>query len=235
MLTMTHDELEATPARPRPIRRLGVALLATALAGGALGLLRSAHVVAPATTVLPGAGVDPVAATSKAARVLPRLYSQDLALGIVVGYAFSDGRIDRSIYTYDMGGEGLADQFRAAILDAGGAVAPLGEYAASSSGLPDLGLVTHGALPAAVLAGSADLRRGVLTAMVQCEGDPGGLVWDSPSRVASESVVALLATFGITARLRGSAFFDVVVGPQDFAFFQALPVAVRDRVPGTSG
>ena len=153
----------------------------------------------------------------------------------MIGYAFSDGKIEHGVYTYDMGGEGLADQFRAAILDAGGSVAPLGEFAARSSGLPDLGLVTHGPLPPAVLQGSTDLRLGVLTAMVQCEGDASGLVWDSPIRSTAESVVGLLATFGITGELRGTTFFDVVVGPQDFAFFQALPVAVRDRVPGTMG
>ncbi len=49
----------------------------------------------------------------------------------------------------------------------------------------------------------------------------------------SSARVTLLATFGIAAKLRGTAFFDVVVEPADFAFFQALPVAVRDRVPGT--
>lgn len=233
MLTMTYDRSATMPARPRAIRRLGVAMLATALVAVGLGLLHVSHATAPPGAMHPVAGVDPVAATSKAGRVLPRLYSRDLALGIVIGYAFSDGRIDRGVYTYDVGGEGLADQFRAAILDAGGTVTPFGEFAASSNGLTDLGLVTHGALSAAVLGGSADLRRGVLTAMVQCEGDPAGLVWDSPSRAASESVVALLATFGIAAKLRGTAFFDVVVEPADFAFFQALPVAVRDRVPGT--
>ena len=165
----------------------------------------------------------------------PRLYSHDLALGIVIGYAYSDGSIEHGTYLYDKGGEGLADQFRAAILDAGGTVSPMGEFAAKSIGLPDLGLETHGPLTAAVLQGSADLRMGVLTGMVQCEGDPKGLVWDSPIRSTAESVVALLATFGITAKLRGSSFFDVVVGPEAFPFFQSLPVAVRDRVPGTVG
>jgi hypothetical protein len=177
--------------------------------------------------------VVPVAAHAPARRVVPRLYSADLALGIVAGYAMADGRIDGGVYTYEVGGEGLADQFRAAILDAGGTVVPRGDYAASSSGLRDLGLVTHGALGPQVLDGSADLRRGVITAVVQCEGDPQGLVWDGASRPAAESIVALLATFGVSAQLRGSQFFDVVVGPESFPFFQALPVAIRDRVPGS--
>ena len=179
------------------------------------------------------APIAPVAAAAKAQRVLPRLYPADLALGIVAGYAFADGEIHGGTYTYEMGGDGLADQFRAAILDAGGTVVPRGEYGASSSGLRDLGLSTHGALTSTVLNGSADLRRGIITAVIQCEGDPSGLVWDGPSRPAAESVVTLLASLGVTARLRGTQFFDVVVGPESFPFFQSLPVALRDRLPGS--
>ena len=208
------------------------------LAAGLVGGLIVAAVVradAPGRLVPEAAAIAPATAGEAAGRVLPRLYSHDLALGIVIGYAYSDGSIERGTYLYDKGGEGLADQFRAAILDAGGTVSPMGEFAATSIGLPDLGLETHGPLTAAVLQGSADLRTGVLAGMVQCEGDPSGLVWDSPIRSTAESVVALLATFGITAKLRGSSFFDVVVGPEAFPFFQSLPVAVRDRVPGTVG
>ncbi len=175
-----------------------------------------------------------VVAGRAASRVLPRAYSRDLALGIVIGYAFADGEIQGGRYTYEQGGDGLADQFRAAILDAGGTVVPKGFYGASSAGLGDVGMVTHGPLTNAVLQGSADLRLGVLTAMVQCEGDPRGLVWDNPSRATAQSVVALLATFGIVGRIQGSNFFDVTVGPEAFAFFQALPVAVPDRVPGAA-
>ena len=71
-------------------------------------------------------------------RVLPRLYSADLALGIVAGYAFADGQIDGGTYTYE-------------------------------------------------------------------RATRSGLVWDGPSRPAAESVVTLLASLGVTARLRGTS------------------------------
>jgi hypothetical protein len=177
--------------------------------------------------------VDTVRATARALRATPRVYAPDFALGIVVGYAFADGEIAGGTYTYDQGGEGLGDQFRAAIIDAGGTVQPRGAYAARSQGLPDLGLVHHGPLTARILTGSENLRRGVLTGIIQCEGGIDGLVWDNPSRPVSQSVVDLLATFGISAELRGRSFFSVYVGPPDFPFFQALPVAVKDRVPGS--
>jgi hypothetical protein len=226
---------------PQPARRLVRRPLAlptlVALVLGVLGL--AAIRPAPASPV-PSPGVaasadGPASARARAVRAFPRLYSRDLALGIVIGYAFADGKIAGGTYTYDQGGVGLGDQFRAGILDAGGVVVPHGQFAASSSGLPDLGMVTHGPLTAAVLQGSADLRRGVLTGIVQCEGSPAGLVWDNPSRQVSESVLALLATFGIAAKLRGTTFFDIVVGPESFAFFQSLPVAVHERVPGFTG
>ncbi len=107
-------------------------------AGSAVAVAVDVHVAA--------AQIAPVDAAAKAQRVLPRLYSADLALGIVAGYAFADGQIAGGTYTYDMGGDGLADQFRGAILDAGGTVVPHGSHGASSSGLRDLGLSTHGAL-----------------------------------------------------------------------------------------
>ena len=224
------------PGRPRAFRILTLPSLA-ALLVGALALKVAGSDRGPDTERRTDvvSAVGPATARARPSRAFPRLYSRDLALGIVIGYSFSDGKIVSGAYTYDQGGEGLGDQFRAAILDAGGKVQAHGALAATSTGLADLGMVTHGALSAAVLQGSADLRRGVLTAMVQCEGSPDGLVWDNPSRAASESVVALLATFGITAKLRGTTFFDVVVGPEAFAFFQSLPVALPDRVPGYGG
>jgi hypothetical protein len=213
---------------------------AGAVALCALAVVAAVAVASVKTSAGSGAGIlvtaapiAPVAAGAKAPRVLPRLYTADLALGIVAGYAFADGQIQGGTYTYEMGGDGLADQFRAAILDAGGTVVPRGEYGASSSGLRDLGLSTHGALMSGVLNGPADLRRGVITGIIQCEGDPTGLVWDGPSRPAAESVVTLLASLGVTARVRGTQFFDVVVGPESFPFFQSLPVALRERLPGS--
>jgi hypothetical protein len=212
-------------------RAAGVAVGAFAVAAAlALATVRTSG--GAGTDIAAASPIAPVAAAAKAQRVLPRLYTADLALGIVAGYAFADGQIQGGTYTYEMGGDGLADQFRAAILDAGGTVVPRGEYGASSSGLRDLGLSTHGALSSTVLNGSADLRRGIITGIIQCEGDRSGLVWDGPSRPAAESMVTLLASLGVTARLRGTQFFDVVVGPESFPFFQSLPVALRDRLPG---
>jgi hypothetical protein len=206
-------------------------VLATVVAVGPLSAAGSASSRQAARAA---EALGPAQASAQATHAFPRVYSRDFALGLVVGYAFSDGRINGGTYAYDQGGDGLADQFRAGILDAGGRVVPNGMYAATSSGLPDVGMVTHGPLSSTVLNGSQDLRLGVVTAMVQCEGDPAGLVWDNPSRATAESVVTLLASLGVASHVRGTSFFDVVVGPESFPFFQSLPVAVRDRVPGTA-
>ena len=124
--------------RPRAFRLLTLPILAALLVGAlaltAAGSDRGPDAGRRTEDVASAAG--PATARARASRALPRLYSRDLALGIVIGYSFSDGRIVKGTYPYEQGGEGLGDQFRAAILDAGGL-------------LPFLrGLLDEGKLPA---------------------------------------------------------------------------------------